>query len=147
MKKGLIWAIVIIIVLVSLWWVFGTGSSEVVIQDEVTANVEGKMTEESSPEVSWMVEVKEFTIQAENYSFSPADMVVKKGDRVKIILVNVEGYHDLVLDEFGVDTGRINEGEEVSVEFIASEVGEFEYYCSVGNHRAQGMIGTLVVKE
>lgn len=33
-----------------------------------------------------------------------------------------------------------------SVTFVADTLGTFEYYCSVGNHRAQGMVGNLVVE-
>lgn len=34
-----------------------------------------------------------------------------------------------------------------SVTFVADETGTFEYYCSVGNHRGQGMIGKLIVED
>jgi len=146
MKKGLLWVVVIVVAVALLWWVFGTGSSEIVVKDQGSESVENNTPEVSLSE-NEMEALVEFTVRAEDYSFSPVEMVVKKGQRVKIILVNVGGYHDLLIDEFRVDSGRINEGEEVSVEFMAGEVGEFEYYCSVGNHRAQGMVGTLVVEE
>jgi plastocyanin len=29
---------------------------------------------------------------------------------------------------------------------VAEQVGEFEYYYSVGNHRPKGMVGRLVVE-
>ena len=32
------------------------------------------------------------------------------------------------------------------VEFVASIAGTFEYYCSVGEHRAKGMKGNLIVE-
>ena len=91
--------------------------------------------------------VKEFTVDAQNYSFSPATMTVKKGDNVKITLVNKGGTHDLVVDEFGVSTPRTTTGQTATIEFVADKVGSFEYYCSVGNHRAMGMWGTLKVTE
>ena len=34
-----------------------------------------------------------------------------------------------------------------SVTFIADQEGSFEYYCSVGNHREEGMVGTLIVED
>jgi plastocyanin len=34
----------------------------------------------------------------------------------------------------------------VEVEFTPNIVGEFEYYCSVGDHRAKGMTGTIIVE-
>lgn len=71
---------------------------------------------------------------------------VEQGDTVTINLTNSEGYHDWVVDEFDAATEKINVGETTSVTFVADEAGTFEYYCSVGNHREQGMVGTLVVE-
>ena len=92
-------------------------------------------------------EVKEFTITASSFRYAPAAMSVKKGDTVKILIKNSGGMHDFVIDELGVKTPVIQDGEDTSVEFVAKEAGEFEYYCSVGNHRQQGMVGTLTVTE
>jgi len=32
------------------------------------------------------------------------------------------------------------------VTFVADKAGEYEFYCSVGQHRANGMVGKLIVK-
>ena len=32
------------------------------------------------------------------------------------------------------------------VEFTVDKTGTFEYYCSVGQHRANGMVGNLIVE-
>jgi plastocyanin len=91
-----------------------------------------------------LVEVK---TSARNFSFSEKEIRVTKGDKVRITLSNQEGFHDLVIDGFNVRTKRIDSGESDTVEFIANKVGEFEYYCSVGNHRQMGMVGKLVVEN
>jgi len=65
---------------------------------------------------------------------------------VKINIKNTDGTHDFVLDEFNVATKTIANGAEESVEFVADKVGSFEYYCSIGTHRAMGMWGTLKVE-
>lgn len=90
--------------------------------------------------------VREFTVTGQNFSFTPSTMAVKDGDRVKITFKNTEGFHDLKIDEFNVATRQLKAGEEDVVEFIADKTGSFEYYCSVGSHRAMGMKGTLVVE-
>lgn len=90
---------------------------------------------------------KEFVISGKNFSFSPSSFTVRKGDRVRIVFQNTGGTHDLKIDEFGVATKKIGSGIEDVVEFTASKTGSFEYYCSVGSHRAMGMRGTLVVTE
>ncbi len=90
--------------------------------------------------------IKEFTVTGNNFSFTPSVMTVKKGDKVKITFKNANGFHDFKLDEFDVATQRIQAGGEEKVEFLAYKTGTFEYYCSVGDHRAKGMRGTLKVE-
>ncbi len=77
-----------------------------------------------------------------------ADMVVNVGDTVRIEF-EVEGGmpHDWILDEFGAATEIIEAGDTTTIEFVADEAGEFEYYCSVGQHREQGMTGNFIVQE
>ena len=89
--------------------------------------------------------VKEFTVTAKNFSFSPSTMTVNKGDAVKITVKNEGGFHDLTLDAFNVETKQLQSGQQETIEFTADKAGTFEYYCSVGNHRAMGMKGTLTV--
>ncbi len=90
--------------------------------------------------------VKEFTVEGKNFAFSPATIEVNKGDKVKIIFKNTGGMHDWVIDELNVKAKQIKSDEQETIEFTASEAGTFEYYCSVGNHRAMGMVGKLIVK-
>jgi len=90
--------------------------------------------------------VKEFTITGNNYSFSPANFTVKKGDKAKVVFKNVDGFHDFKIDEFNVATKKISAGQEDVVEFTADKSGSFEFYCSIGNHRAMGMKGILMVE-
>lgn len=91
-------------------------------------------------------EVKQFTVQAMNFGYDVKEIKVKKGDTVKIHFVNKEGFHDLRLDEFSIATSKINGGQVEDVSFTASKTGTFEYYCSVGQHRAMGMVGKLIVE-
>lgn len=90
--------------------------------------------------------IKSFTVTGGNFTFSPNQMTVKKGDTVKITFVNDEGFHDLVIDEFNVRTTKLAAGKSETVEFVADKTGGFEFYCSVGTHRQMGMKGTLVVE-
>lgn len=92
--------------------------------------------------------VKSFTVEGNNFKFSPATMAVKKGDRVRVTFKNVQGMHDFVIDEFNAKTQRLSgAGETETIEFVADKAGTFEYYCSVGTHRQMGMVGTLSVTE
>lgn len=88
----------------------------------------------------------EFTVTASNFKYDVKTIKAKKGDTVKIIFKNTEGFHDFKIDEFDVATNQIGAEEEDEVEFEATKSGTFEYYCSVGNHRKMGMVGKLVVE-
>jgi nitrite reductase (NO-forming) len=71
------------------------------------------------------------------------------GDTVRITVVNGDPVlHDFKIDEFGVTTGDLTQAEQsVTVEFVATQAGEFEYYCSIPGHREIGMKGLLRISE
>lgn len=92
------------------------------------------------------VAVKEFTVEGQPFSFTPNTITVKQGDTVTIVFKNIKGMHDFKIDEFDVATKKAAEGESDTVQFLADKKGSFEYYCSVGHHRAMGMKGTLIVE-
>ncbi len=54
--------------------------------------------------------------------------------------------HDWVVDEFDAKIAQVAAGKTTSVEFVADKTGTFEYYCSVGKHRQNGMVGKLIVE-
>lgn len=89
---------------------------------------------------------KIFTVTGTNFAFVPAEIKVKKGDKIKIILKNDAGFHNLLIDKFNVKTANIGAGKTDTIEFIADQAGSFEYYCGIGNHRAMGMKGNLIVQ-
>ena len=113
-------------------------------------NMENMNNEKIDTEVSVGVDlggnVKEFVVTGGNFAFSPKMMTVNKGDTVKIIFKNTEGFHDFVLDEFNVKSKKDQGPFEDTITFVADKTGTFEYYCSVGTHRQMGMVGTLIVK-
>lgn len=80
------------------------------------------------------------------FYFKPNEIKVKVGEKVSITFKNVEGVHDFVIDELNVRTNKIQAGETETVEFTPEIPGSYEFYCSVGNHRAMGMKGTLIVE-
>ncbi len=98
-------------------------------------------------EVPEQVAVREITVEGRDYSFAPASINVTQGERVRVMFINRGAMpHDFVIDELGVATRIINPGQTDVVEFTASDSGSFTYYCSVGNHRALGMVGSLSVE-
>lgn len=69
------------------------------------------------------------------------------GEVVKLTVINRDAItHDLVIDEFGVETAELTElDERATVIFRVQQDGEYIYYCAVPGHRQAGMWGKLVV--
>jgi len=116
------------------------------------ADVIGDMAQEQNSMPEFQVDApedqqKNFDVIGTNFNFSLKEIRVKKGDTVRVNLLSNEGFHDWVVDEFDASTERVGQAQTSSVIFVADKAGEFEYYCSVGNHRMLGMIGKLVVEE
>ncbi|MEI7709622.1 MAG: cupredoxin domain-containing protein [bacterium] len=153
MNKNYIIGLVVIVLLVGAFVMFGTDKkveAPVSSAPEETTQTPAPVkpaTVTVTPPITTTAPVKEFTVTGSNYSFTPSTMTVKKGDKVKITFKNMNGFHDFKIDEFNVATAKIQGGAEATVEFVADKAGSFQYYCSVGSHRANGMWGTLVVQS
>jgi heme/copper-type cytochrome/quinol oxidase subunit 2 len=91
-------------------------------------------------------EARTIAVEAGSFYYKPAEIRVKKGETVTIEMNSVDMMHDFNIDELGVKIPITRSGSTNSVTFTADTVGTFEYYCSVGNHRAQGQVGTLIVE-
>ena len=91
-------------------------------------------------------EVKEVTVTNDGFTFIPGEIRVNRGDTVRVTYENAGGFHYWVIDEFDAATRQIPAGRSETVEFVADQAGEFEFYCSVGNHRARGMWGNFIVE-
>ena len=92
-------------------------------------------------------EVREFTVSGRPFRFSAQELRVRKGDTVRVTFLNEQGIHDWRIDGFQAATAVLQQGQQETIEFIADQTGEFEYYCSVANHRELGMKGALIVEE
>lgn len=98
------------------------------------------------PVTGEITDAKEIIVEGSNYKFSPNKITVKKGEKTRIVLKNLEGTHDFKVDELNIAIRVIQTGEEDFVEFTADKIGQYEFYCSVDGHRQMGMKGTLVVE-
>ncbi len=99
--------------------------------------------EDSSPSAA-MTE-REIKIEAFSYGFTPKTIEVAKGEKVKFVITNKGGFHDFTIKDFDVSKG-LSTNAPTEVAFTSDKTGSFEFICSVGNHAAQGMKGTIVVK-
>lgn len=149
MKSLSIVVIVLIIIGGVIWWSQDKEAEAPTPEqnEEVTNTMPVPGVENVEEMVVENAPVKEFTVTGKKFSFSPATLTVQKGDKVKITFKNTEGFHDFKIDEYGVATKQAQSPAEEVLEFTADKAGSFEYYCSVGEHRAKGMKGTLTVVE
>lgn len=96
------------------------------------------------------VETVEYDIDMSNYDFSPARMEARAGGTLVINLTNSQGTHDLVIDELDIASRVLapSQSETLVIEIPEDAAGEsYQFYCSIGNHRALGMEGVLEIIE
>lgn len=77
--------------------------------------------------------VKEITLVAvkDEWRFEPDDIEVNQGDKVVLTIINEDDYdHGIAIDAFGVSQ-RIPALGTIKIEFVATQPGEFPFYCSV----------------
>jgi plastocyanin len=116
--------------------------------DQTDATIDASIDASTDISIDTSDNAISFNVVGTNHAFDVKNMTVKKGQTVTINFANGDGMHDWVLDEFeGARTPVIKTGEKASITFVADQAGTFEYYCSVGNHRTRGMVGTFVVTE
>ncbi len=85
-------------------------------------------------------EIKEFTVKAYKYGYTPDTITANKGDKVKIKIENTDVPHGIRIPDLGLKDNN-------QIEFIADKTGEFPWYCAVycgEDHMKMG--GKLIVK-
>ena len=89
--------------------------------------------------------VREFTIRADQYSFTPSTIEVQKDDIVKVTFTAVDMPHSFTMDGPYRIAKRAGAGQTVTFEFRAS--GSERFYCNLTqDERCKGMQGQLSVK-
>lgn len=91
--------------------------------------------------------VKEFDLEAYQFSYEPDTITVNKGDDVRIHATSKDVPHGIYIKEYGINE-TVEKGKVTDVEFTADKAGEFDIICSVycgPGHR--NMKAKLIVKE
>src|SRR5574341_1756476 len=90
--------------------------------------------------------VRELTLTAKTFGYTPATFRVNKGDHVKITLKAEDVSHGFYLDGYDVSIVA-RPKEDATVEFDANKNGKFAYRCSeTCGSLHPFMIGELVVE-
>ena len=69
-------------------------------------------------------------VTAKRFAFQPAEITVRKGQPVDLVLKSIDVAHGLRVRELNVDI-KINKGATASVNFTPDKVGSFVGHCSV----------------
>lgn len=105
------------------------------------------------------------TVRAEEFTFTPDEVVIPAGETVTITLQNDgEVEHDLQVDGLTIepmgDTDMAGDhagagegmlalhttpGETAEMRFTTEQTGTFEFYCTISGHKEAGMVGALTV--
>ena len=103
-------------------------------------------------------------VQADEWGFEPQSILIEQDQEVEFILNNTGGIiHNLKVDDLLVEVisqdnsgGFSGDDDELLVGadrddigtliFVPLEAGEYEFYCSIANHRQLGMKGLLIVQ-
>ena len=90
------------------------------------------------------LEVVDYAISMNEYSFTPSDIMVEgPGETLKIRLTNDGDFpHNFIIDELDINSGLVQPGDSTVISLTAGQIAnEYEIYCGVGNHRSLGMLG------
>ncbi len=83
-------------------------------------------------ELSGKVEngVRIIEVKASRYKFQPDPIVVRLGEKVRLIVTSGDVAHGIAISELNVKLS-VPAGKTERIEFIADKQGEFHAYCSV----------------
>jgi len=101
-------------------------------------------TQNNKDEISNSEEgIREIKITAKRFEYSPSEITLKKGEKVKLVIDNVDFVHGLHFEDLPGEPG-----DNYEYIFEATEVGEFEFHCNrfcgAGHEQMEGKI--IVVK-
>ena len=105
----------------------------------------GSSDESASGDILRTIQISE-----KEFSLSPSTVTLEETGTYEFEVTN-DGQitHALEIEEEGggaeAETGDIAAGETKTLRFTFSAEGSYELYCPIGNHKAQGMRGTIVV--
>ncbi len=68
-------------------------------------------------------------IKASKHEFEPDRIVVKLGEKLRLVVTSVDANHQLAIAEFNVNL-IVPVGETKSIEFVADKKGTFQSHCS-----------------
>ncbi len=89
----------------------------------------------------------EVSIRASGSGFEPSEVVVRKGEAVRVVLSSTDREHCFAVDALRIEK-RILAGRSTSFDFTPDRAGRFPFYCCLeSGTQAEVERGVLVVTE
>lgn len=90
--------------------------------------------------------IRVIEVKASRYKFEPDPIVVRLGERARLVVTSTDVAHGIAISEFNVKLS-VPAGKTESVDFVADKKGSFRTYCSVYCGPGHGhMQASLVIK-
>ncbi|MFH1519417.1 MAG: YHS domain-containing protein [Candidatus Omnitrophota bacterium] len=95
----------------------------------------------------YISKIKEINLEAYQFGYEPSEIVVKKGDVVRLLVSSRDVTHGVHIKEYGISVRAVKDKVN-KVEFMAQESGKFPILCSVYCGRGHStMQAVLIVEE
>lgn len=133
-----------IIFLAGILWVVFAASSSYCLAASPMKNDKAEESYQFSGRVENGVRIIE--VKASRYKFEPDPIVVRLGEKVRLVVTSTDVTHGLAISEFRVNLS-VPVGKTKDVVFVADKKGTFHAHCSVycGEGHAK-MHATFIVK-
>ena len=130
----------VLIIIVYFAW------NQVTEEQPPAGNEEQVVEEEQPPPVLVIKEIHDIDMRVYSGGYQPELIQVNKGDTVNIHIHATDGLvHGFSLPVYKISE-RVEPGEVVDIEFVASIPGRFEFYSNVASSPNEGNVrGTLEV--
>ena len=69
-------------------------------------------------------------VVAKRFAFEPARIEVTEGEHIRLVVTSADGVHGVGIKKFKDDKLVPRGGDAVTIDFVASTIGEFPIVCS-----------------
>jgi heme/copper-type cytochrome/quinol oxidase subunit 2 len=87
---------------------------------------------------------RSFSIQVSNNAYNPSTVVVNQGDTVNLKIVAVDANYGFNQPDYGLSSAIV-QGKTQTIQFQATQSGDFTFYCAACGGPAKGPVGHIIV--
>ncbi|OGG16641.1 hypothetical protein A3D77_08160 [Candidatus Gottesmanbacteria bacterium RIFCSPHIGHO2_02_FULL_39_11] len=93
--------------------------------------------------------IQETSVTITNKGFIPNEITIQRWQNTRILIKNMEGHHNFILEKYGIKTRMLQPGESIYVYFYASAPfeypGGYRFYSDSGDGHGVEITGLLNV--